>query len=66
MQYLVTAEEMRFYERYTIDTVGIPESVLMERAALAAFARVQAYMREHPDRGNDILVMAGVGNNGGD
>lgn len=66
MQYLVTAEEMRFYERYTIDTVGIPESVLMERAALAAFDRVQAYMQEHPDRGSNILVMAGVGNNGGD
>lgn len=66
MRYLVTAEEMRFYERYTIDTVGIPEEVLMERAALAAFARVQAYMREYPDRGRDVLVMAGVGNNGGD
>lgn len=66
VRYLVTAEEMRFYEKFTVDTVGIAEEVLMERAALAAFARVQAYLREHPDRGRDILVMAGMGNNGGD
>ena len=32
---IVTAEEMRHYDSYTINTIGIPSLVLMERAALA-------------------------------
>ena len=36
MRYLVTAAEMREYDRNTIEKTGIPACVLMERAALAA------------------------------
>ena len=32
---IVTSEEMRHYDSYTINTIGIPSLVLMERAALA-------------------------------
>ncbi|MCM1026880.1 MAG: NAD(P)H-hydrate dehydratase [Roseburia sp.] len=64
MRYLVTAEEMRSYDRYMIEEVGIPAAVLMERAALAAFERIREYCREIG--GNCVLVMAGTGNNGGD
>ena len=31
----ITAEQMRHYDSYTINTIGIPSLVLMERAALA-------------------------------
>ena len=34
MQYIVTSEEMKFYDESTIRKVGIPALVLMERAAL--------------------------------
>ena len=36
MKYLVTAQEMKQYDKNTIEYLGIPGPVLMERAALAA------------------------------
>lgn len=66
MRYLVTAEEMRRIENFTIEEVGIPAVVLMERAALAVRKAVKRYCRKHPDAGKRVLVMAGAGNNGGD
>lgn len=66
MKYLVTAEEMRGVDRFTIEEIGIPGAVLMERAALAAREAVENYIRKHPDAGKTVLVMAGTGNNGGD
>ncbi|MCM1112220.1 MAG: NAD(P)H-hydrate dehydratase [Muribaculum sp.] len=70
MKYLVSAEEMRRYDSHTIDKIGIPGMVLMERAALTARDRVLAALRREetqaPDAGAEVLVMAGMGNNGGD
>ncbi|MGN0401057.1 MAG: NAD(P)H-hydrate dehydratase [Acetatifactor sp.] len=66
MQYLVTAEEMRYYDSYTIEKVGIPAEVLMERASMAAFDRIQEYMSKHPEKPRTVFIMAGMGNNGGD
>lgn len=66
MKYLVTAEEMRRVDRFTIEEIGIPGAVLMERAALAAQEAVEDYIQKHPDAGKTVLVMAGTGNNGGD
>ncbi len=66
MKYLVTAEEMRRIDSFTIEEIGIPGLVLMERAALTAREAVENYCAEHPDAGKTVLVMAGVGNNGGD
>ena len=43
MRYLVTAEEMRMYDSNTIERIGIPAMVLMERAALAALDAVRRY-----------------------
>ena len=58
MQYLLTAEQMKAADAYTIDTIGIPSCVLMDRAAHAVF---------HEIRGGDrYLVLCGTGNNGGD
>lgn len=65
MKYLVSASEMRRYDSNTIERIGIPACVLMERAALAVAEAVE----EHCAGGKSqkhVLVMAGMGNNGGD
>lgn len=64
MRYLVTAAEMRSCERYLIEEAGIPAMVLMERAALAARDRIQKSRSGR--KGGRALIMAGIGNNGGD
>ena len=43
VKYLVTAEEMRRYDSYTIKNIGIPAMVLMERAALAALEAAERF-----------------------
>ena len=63
--YLVTASEMRQYDNNTIERIGIPACVLMERAALAAVHKIEAYCRDKKT-GRQVLIMAGMGNNGGD
>jgi NAD(P)H-hydrate epimerase len=63
-QYLVTAEEMQRYDTCTINRIGIPSMVLMERAALAALEEIER--RRGPLTGQNILVLAGPGNNGAD
>lgn len=63
MKYLVTAEEMRRYDTNTIEKIGIPALVLMERAALAAMEAVE---RHCSGEIGPALVLAGMGNNGGD
>lgn len=64
MQYLVTAQEMKRYDKNTIEKVGIPGMVLMERAALAMR---QALLEELGElAGRSVLIAAGMGNNGGD
>lgn len=73
MRYVVTADEMRRYDANTIEQIGIPGMVLMERAALAVRDRVLAVcneIREKYPKFNrkavSILILAGMGNNGGD
>ena len=34
MRYVLTGEEMQYADRYTIEQMGVPSCVLMERAAL--------------------------------
>lgn len=66
VEYLVTSEEMKQYDANTIDTLGIPGMVLMERAALGAFSLIEEKFREREKSGLHVLIMAGMGNNGGD
>lgn len=66
MKYLVSAEEMKRYDENTIERIGIPAAVLMERAALKAFERLEERLRRVPRAERTALVMAGCGNNGGD
>lgn len=65
MRYLVSAAEMKRYDRNTIDKIGIPQCVLMERAALAAVEQVLRQCGGGEGR-KRALIMAGMGNNGGD
>ncbi len=66
MKYLVNAEEMRRYDENTIERIGIPGLVLMERAALAALGAVERHCSGLQAGERSALILAGVGNNGGD
>ena len=60
---IVSADEMRFMDRYAIEKLGIAEELLMENAGLAAFNVLQMKISV---RGKKIVVFCGSGNNGGD
>ncbi len=60
MKPVLTSEEMKKCERYTIEQVGIPSLVLMEKAALFVCSRIQ------DDLSGKILLFCGYGNNGAD
>ena len=62
MQYIVTAQEMKKYESFAMERIGIPPLLLMERAAMEMRDVLMRYVREK----SRILVFAGTGNNGGD
>ena len=64
MRYLVSGRRAAEIDRYTIDEIGVPQLVLMERAALAVAEKTASLIRE-PER-ERILVVAESGNNGGD
>ncbi|CAM3202855.1 NAD(P)H-hydrate epimerase [Leuconostoc rapi] len=59
---LVTATEMQNIDNYTVETIGMPQDVLIERAAMSVIDVIGAghFNLDH------ILVLAGLGNNGAD
>lgn len=65
MKYLVSASEMKRYDNNTIEKIGIPACVLMERAALRAAEAVETHCAGL-EGGKSALIMVGMGNNGGD
>lgn len=67
LEYLVTGSEMQAYDTYTIEKIGIPALVLMERAALGVRNRV-LFRKEQRKSGRAfrVLCVCGTGNNGGD
>ncbi|MGN0437479.1 MAG: NAD(P)H-hydrate dehydratase [Lachnospiraceae bacterium] len=62
MQYIVTKQEMQAIDSYSIEKVGIPGEVLMERAALEV---VRVVEEVNVTKGR-ILIVVESGNNGGD
>lgn len=62
MQYIVTKKEMQAIDAYTMDKIGIPSAVLMERAALGVVEEIERLNVSH---GRVLIVVEG-GNNGGD
>lgn len=78
-EYLVSAKEMQRYDKNTIEKIGIPASVLMERAAYAVAmealemlgvdSRKECAAENFVSQNKKIprvLVVAGNGNNGAD
>lgn len=61
MKYVLTNEEMRSADEYTIQTLGVPSATLMERAGEALADEAEKLV----PTGN-ILCVCGGGNNGGD
>lgn len=62
MQYIVTKQEMQAIDAYTIEKIGIPGEVLMERAALQIVEQIE---KVNITKGR-ILIAVEAGNNGGD
>ena len=61
MQRVLTAEEMRSADKFNIDSLGLPEDVLVERAGLAVTEEIFSRFK-----GGRVLVLIGKGNNGAD
>ncbi|WP_146156345.1 NAD(P)H-hydrate epimerase, partial [Enhygromyxa salina] len=61
---LWTAELAAAADRHTMDVLGMPSPVLMERAALSVSAQVERVADACDAR--EVLVLVGPGNNGGD
>lgn len=62
MKYALGSGQMKAIDRYTIEKIGIPAMVLMEKAAMAVVRHTKELCSEK-DR---ILAVCGYGNNGGD
>lgn len=61
MQRVLTAEEMRLADKFNIESLGIPEDVLVERAGFAVAEEIFSRFK-----GGRVLVLIGKGNNGAD
>ena len=62
MKCLVNSSEMRFYDNYTSQVLKVPSLLLMEQAALAAVEEIEKIAAKD----EEILIVCGTGNNGGD
>lgn len=63
MEYCLDSLSMKQCDKFTIEKIGIPSMVLMERAALATAKEIVAQTSvEHIQ----AVIFAGTGNNGGD
>ncbi|MFQ9934114.1 MAG: NAD(P)H-hydrate dehydratase [Lachnospiraceae bacterium] len=62
MERILLGRQMKEVDNYTINTIGIPSMVLMERAALGVTEAVEEIYKS----GDRILVVCGTGNNGAD
>ena len=61
-RYIADSGKMKEIEKYTIDNIGIPSLVLMERAALS----VTECIKKRISKKDKICVVCGPGNNGAD
>ena len=64
MEKVLTNAQMRLADAYTINTVGTPTKVLMHRAGVAIADEAEKTAKELET--DEILVVCGTGNNGGD
>ncbi|NDI36082.1 NAD(P)H-hydrate dehydratase [Chengkuizengella sediminis] len=65
--YVVTSDEMRKLDHYTINTIGIPSLVLMENAGREVANEILVWTKKHKRSNHKKwLILVGKGNNGGD
>ena len=62
MKYIVSGEEMSRIDEYTVNNIGLPQMVMMERAAL----EIYEFIKSKYSSNSRILVVVESGNNGGD
>ena len=62
MKYILTSNEMREIDTATSESIGVPSSVLMERAALVCAEEIKSSGFDT----SRILIVCGMGNNGAD
>ena len=62
MKYITGAEWMKKIDEYTIHKTGIPDAVLMERAALSVVYEIEKRTKGY----ERVLIVCGTGNNGAD
>ena len=60
MERIISGTDMKKVDEYTINEVGIPSLVLMERAAKS----VADLIEETTDKNSEVIAIAGTGNNG--
>ena len=65
MRRIVACREMKELDRRTIEEMGVPSCVLMERAALKTVEVMEAFFEREKSE-QRILCVCGSGNNGGD
>lgn len=65
MKIALNSEMARFVDQYTIEEIGVPGVVLMEKAAMAVSEAVIKVIKEF-NRNVRIAVVCGCGNNGAD
>lgn len=62
MKYIVDSEKMKKIDKYTMEEIGVPSMVLMERAAY----EVASVIRKTVTKEDRILAVCGPGNNSAD
>ena len=62
MKKLLSGSNMKPVDKYSIEYIGIPSAVLMERAAFGVYKNIERMLKNE----SRVLVICGVGNNGAD
>jgi len=63
---VLSAQQMRAFDRRATDVLGVPSLELMENAGRGATEGIQRLLAASPETTARVVVVAGAGNNGGD
>jgi NAD(P)H-hydrate epimerase len=63
---VLSAQQMRAFDRHATDVLGVPSLELMENAGRGAAEGILRLLSTKPEATARVVVVAGAGNNGGD
>jgi ADP-dependent NAD(P)H-hydrate dehydratase / NAD(P)H-hydrate epimerase len=63
---ILSAQQMRAFDRHASDALGVPSLELMENAGRGAAEGIQRLLPQNLSKQPKVVVVAGAGNNGGD